>query len=160
MPRPALQEVGIAVSTRTVKNCPQAQTVLTAGLPRILCKTDWAMNTLRPRQNGSNFQTAFSNAFSWMTIYEFRLRSSFLWSIYNIPALVQIIAWRRSDDNPLSAPMMVSLLRRTCVTRPQWVNAFEYAFNYQNRSKWTKKVNQRYHGTSLYGRTSRGWSQS
>ena len=30
--------------------------------------------------------------------------------INNIPALVQIMAWRRSGDKPLSEPVMVSLL--------------------------------------------------
>ena len=42
--------------------------------------------------------------------------------INNNPALVQIMAWRRSGDKPLSEPMMVSLLTHICVTRPQWVN--------------------------------------
>ena len=37
-------------------------------------------------------------------------------------ALVQIMAWRRPGDKPLSEPMMVSLLTHKCVTRPQWVN--------------------------------------
>ena len=41
--------------------------------------------------------------------------------INNIPASVQIMAWRRSGDKPLSEPMMVSLLTHICVTRPQWV---------------------------------------
>ena len=41
--------------------------------------------------------------------------------IYNNPELVQIMAWRRSGDKPLSQPMMVSLLTHICVTRPQWV---------------------------------------
>ena len=41
--------------------------------------------------------------------------------INSIPALVQIIAWRRSGDKPLSEPMMVSLPTHICVTRPQWV---------------------------------------
>ena len=40
----------------------------------------------------------------------------------NIPALVQIMAWRRPGDKPLSEPMMVTLLTQICVTRPQWVN--------------------------------------
>ena len=40
----------------------------------------------------------------------------------NIPALVQIMAWRRPGDKPLSEPMMVNLLTHICVTRPQWVN--------------------------------------
>ena len=40
--------------------------------------------------------------------------------IKNIPALVQIMAWRRPDDTPLAEPMMASLLMHICVTRPQW----------------------------------------
>ena len=39
--------------------------------------------------------------------------------INNIPALVQIMAWRRPGDKPLSEPMMVSLPTHICVTRPQ-----------------------------------------
>ena len=39
--------------------------------------------------------------------------------INNIPASVQIMAWRRPGDKPLSEPMMVSLLTHICVTRPQ-----------------------------------------
>ena len=35
---------------------------------------------------------------------------------------VQIMAWRRPSDKPLSEPMMVSLLTHICVTRPKWVN--------------------------------------
>ena len=42
--------------------------------------------------------------------------------INNIPALVQIMAWGRPDDKPLSEPMMVNLLTHICITRPQWVN--------------------------------------
>ena len=41
--------------------------------------------------------------------------------INNIPALVQITAWRRRGDKPLSEPMMVNLLTHICVTRPQWL---------------------------------------
>ena len=40
----------------------------------------------------------------------------------NISALVQIMAWRRPGDKPLSEPMMVNLLTHICITRPQWVN--------------------------------------
>ena len=72
-------------------------------------------------------QMTFSNAFSWMKKYQFRLRfhrSLFLWfEISNIPVLVQIMARRRSGDEPLSEPMMVSLLTHICITRPQWVKA-------------------------------------
>ena len=41
--------------------------------------------------------------------------------INNIPALVQIMAWRRPGDKPLSESMMVCVLTHMCVTRPQWV---------------------------------------
>ena len=39
--------------------------------------------------------------------------------IINIPALVQIMAWRRPGDKPLSEPIMVRLLTHICVTRPR-----------------------------------------
>ena len=71
-------------------------------------------------------QTTLSNAFSWMKMLEFWL--TFHWSLFlkglfnNIPALVQIMAWRRPGDKPLSEAMMVSLLTHICVTLPQWVN--------------------------------------
>ena len=70
-------------------------------------------------------QTTLSNAFSWMKIFEFGL--NFLkfvpeGPINNIPAFIQIMAWRRAGDKPLSEPMMVSLPTHICVTRPQWVN--------------------------------------
>ena len=42
--------------------------------------------------------------------------------INNIPALVQIMAWRRPGDKPLSEPMMVRLPTHKFVTRPQLVN--------------------------------------
>ena len=39
------------------------------------------INTLRPRQNDRHFaQTMFSNTFSWMKMYEFRLK--FHWSLF------------------------------------------------------------------------------
>ena len=43
--------------------------------------------------------------------------------IDNIPALVQIMAWRRLCANSLSDSMVVSLLTHICVTRSQWVNS-------------------------------------
>ena len=46
--------------------------------------------------------------------------------ISNIPALVQIMAWRRPGDKPLSEPVMISLLTHICVTRPQWVNSLAF----------------------------------
>ena len=61
-------------------------------------------------------------------MFEFRLK--FHWNlflkvqltIHCIPALVQIMAWQRPGDKPLSEPIVVSLLMYICVTWPQWVN--------------------------------------
>ena len=69
-------------------------------------------------------QTTFSSAFSenvWITTKN-SMKFVPKGPINNIPALVQIMAWCRPGDKPLSEPMMVSLLTHICVTRPQWVN--------------------------------------
>ena len=69
-------------------------------------------------------ETKVWNAFSWMKIYKFRSISPKCVHkdpINNIPALVQVMAWRRPGDKPLSEPMMVRLPTHICVTRPQWV---------------------------------------
>ena len=42
--------------------------------------------------------------------------------INNIPALVQIMAWRRPCNQPFTEPMVASLLTNICITRPQSVN--------------------------------------
>ena len=87
-------------------------------------------NTLRPRQNGRHFaddifKCIFFNENAWISL---RISLKFVPEvrINNIPALVQIMAWRRPGDKPLSKPMMVSLLTHICVTRPQWVNAIHF----------------------------------
>ena len=72
------------------------------------------------------FQTTFSNAFSWMKIdiwisIKFSLKFVPKGPIDNIPASVQLMAWRRPGDKPLSEQMMVVLPTHMCVTRPQWV---------------------------------------
>ena len=66
-------------------------------------------------------QTIFPNEFSWMKMYESRLKFVPQGPISNIPGLVQIMAWRLPGDKPLSGPMMVRLPTHICVTRPQWV---------------------------------------
>ena len=85
-----------------------------------------SLNTLRPRQNGrlfadDTFKCIFLNQNVWISI---KISLNFVPRdpINNIPALVQIMAWRRPGDKPLSEPMMVCLLTHICVTRPQWVN--------------------------------------
>ena len=84
------------------------------------------INTLRPRQNWCHFadyifKCIFLNENFWIL-------NKISWKfvpkgvINNIPTLVQIMAWGHPGDNPLSEPMMVSLLTHICITRPQWVN--------------------------------------
>ena len=82
-------------------------------------------NTLRLRRNehfaDDIFKRIFFNENVWISI-KISMKFVLKGSINNIPALVQIMAWRRSGDKPLSEPMMVSLPTHICVTRPQWVN--------------------------------------
>ena len=83
------------------------------------------LNTLRPRQNGRHFaDNPFKRIFLNDTLtIAIKISLNFVpkGPIENIPALVQIRAWRRRGDKPLSEPMMVSLLTHICVTQPQWV---------------------------------------
>ena len=67
------------------------------------------------------FKRIFLNENIWIPI-EISLKFVPKGSINNIPALVQIMAWRRPGDEPLSEPMMFNLLTHICVTQPQWVN--------------------------------------
>ena len=92
----------------------------------ILFRPQW-LNTLRPRQNGLHFPDdifkyifLFENAWIWIKISPRVVPKV---RINNIPALVQIMAWRRIGDKPLSEPMMVNLLTHICVTMPQWVDS-------------------------------------
>ena len=74
---------------------------------------------------GAISQTTFSIAFFLNENVWFPIKISLKFVpnglIDNIPALVQIISWRRSGDKPLSEPMLVSLLMHICVDQPQWV---------------------------------------
>ena len=84
------------------------------------------VNSLRPRQNGRHFaddifKCIFLNENVWISI-KISLKFVPKGPINNIPALVQIMAWCRPGDKPLSEPMMVRTPTHICVTRPQWVN--------------------------------------
>ena len=80
-------------------------------------------NTLRPRQNGRRFaDDTFKRIFlnenvkiSIKNLLNFVPKGPF----NNNSALVQIMAWRRPGDKPLSEPMMVRSPTHICVTRPQ-----------------------------------------
>ena len=85
------------------------------------------VNTLRPRQDGRHFpddilKCIFLNENVWISI-KISLKFIPKGPINNIQALVQIMAWCRPGNKPLSGPMMVSLPTYICVIRPQWVNA-------------------------------------
>ena len=66
------------------------------------------------------FKCIFLNEKVWIPI-KISLKFVTRGAINNIPALLQIMAWRREGDKPLSEPMMVSLPTHIYVTRPQWV---------------------------------------
>ena len=84
------------------------------------------VNTLKQRQYGRHFA---DDTFKCIFLNE-DIRISFKISlkfvpqgpINNIAALVQIMAWRRLGDKPLSETMLVRIPAHICVTRPQWVN--------------------------------------
>ena len=87
------------------------------------------INTLKPRQNGRHFpddifKWIFLNENVWVSI-KISLKFVARGPINNIPTLVQLMAWRRLGDKPLSKPMMVRLPTHICVTRPQWVNTMK-----------------------------------
>ena len=84
-------------------------------------------NTLRPRQCGPLFP---DDIFKYIFLNENILIAIKIWLLFfpklrinNIPALVQIMAWHRPGDNPLSQPMMVSFLIYICITWLRWVNS-------------------------------------
>ena len=85
------------------------------------------IKSLTPRQNGRYFaddifKCIFLNENVWIPI-KISLKFVPNGPINDIPAMVQIMAWRRPGDKPLYEPMMVRLPTHICVTRPQWVKA-------------------------------------
>ena len=72
--------------------------------------TDAFIDLLKPGQNGRNFaddifKCIFLNENIWISI-KMSLKFVPMGSFNNIPALLQIKAWRRPGDKPLSEPMM------------------------------------------------------
>ena len=71
-----------------------------------------SINSLRPRKNGRRFSDdTFKRIFLNENVrISIKISLKFVpkGPINNIPALVQIMAWRRSGDKPLFEPMMVS----------------------------------------------------
>ena len=105
------------------------------------------INSLTPRLNrrpftDDIFKCIFLNENEWISP---RISLKFVPKvrINNIQALVQIMAWRRPSDKPLSEPVMVSLLTHIYVTRPQWAWA-------DDKTRKTKNV----HASLDYGKLS------
>ena len=86
---------------------------------------DLKVNTLRPRQNGRRFANDTFKRIYLNENFTISIKISLKFvpkgPITKNPALVQIMAWRRSGDKPLSETMMVSSPTHICATRPQWV---------------------------------------
>ena len=86
----------------------------------------YALNPLRPTQNDRHFADDTLNRIFLNENVRILIKISLKFApkgpINNIPSLVQIMAWCRPVDKPLSEPMMLSLLTNKCVTRPLWVN--------------------------------------
>ena len=83
------------------------------------------VNTFKPRQIGSHFaddifKCIFLKENEWISLQISPKCIPKFW-INSIPALVQIMAWRRPGGKPLSEAMMVSFLTHICVTWPQLV---------------------------------------
>ena len=80
--------------------------------------------TLRLRQSGQHFADDIFKCISlnkdiWIWI-DVSLKFVLTGPINNIPAFVQMMAWRQPGNKPLSEPMMVCLLMHKCVTWPQF----------------------------------------
>ena len=105
--------------------------------------TEWKCHpvpsALRPRQKGRHFpddivKCIFLNDNVWISI-KVSLTLVPGSPINNIPALIQIMALRRSGDKPLSEPMMVSLLTYICVTRGNYKSLV--TSSYETCTLWT-----------------------
>ena len=98
------------------------------------------INTLRPGQNGclfadDIFKRIFFNENVWISI-TISLKFVPKDPINNIPTFVQIMAWRRPGDKPLSEPMGVGSLTHVCVTRLQLVKCiFEIRYSHTKLKK-------------------------
>ena len=93
---------------------------------------------MRPKQNGRHFADdificIFLDENVWIPI-KISLKFVPKVPINNIPSLVEIMAWWRPGDKPLSEPIMIRLPLHICVTRPQWVNSL-----WPSDAKWCQR---------------------
>ena len=103
------------------------------------------LNSLRPRQNGchladDSFICIFLNEKIWISI-KISLKFIFKGPIDNILALIQIMAWRRSGDKPLSEQMMIILLTHICIyASVGFIELIELTKNNWASSERTKSI--------------------
>ena len=98
----------------------------------------WLFNTLWLRQNGRHFpdifRCVFLNQNVWILL---KISLKFVSKVWiNIPALVQMMAWHRPGDNPLSETMMVWLPMHIRITRPNWPLGVIPKIDILNNSCW------------------------
>ena len=97
---------------------------------KLQCIAEWCdrreipcFNILRPRQNGSHFESdiskcIFLNENVWISI---KISLKFIWMVQLTILQNWFRYWRRPGDNPLSELMMVNSLTHICVAQPQRV---------------------------------------
>ena len=80
----------------------------------------YVLNSLRLRQNGCHFP---DNIFKCIFLNEnvrilIKISLKFIPKnpINNIPVLIQIMAWRRPGNKPLSEPIIIILQTHICIT--------------------------------------------
>ena len=122
------------------------------GNETMLFRESW-VNTLRLSQNGRHFpdnllKCIFLKENVWIVI-KISLKIVPEGPVNNIPALVEIMAWRRPGDKPLSEQMMGCLLMHIGVTRPRWVNnhscwcpgpLYQQVISATVQTKWNKHI--------------------
>ena len=126
---PNVGPMNLAIREHIVHHCQSVRAIHLSWIPLtivdalMLMLHHCAVNPLRPRRNRRHFA---DDIFKCILLNEYEL----IWikislkfipkgPINNIPALVQIMAWRRPGNKPLSEPMMIISLTHICVTRPQ-----------------------------------------
>ena len=92
----------------------------------ILVLTHWGRDKMADKCSRRQFQIHF---LEWNVSISIEISFEFVskGTINYIPALVQIMAWRRPGDELLSESMVIRLPTHICVTRPWWIKALFFS---------------------------------
>ena len=103
------------------KSMMEGEDLIVKFSPNRMCLTHWGRDEINAIFADDIFRCILlnENVFSIKISLKFIPKRSIN---NNFPALVQIMAWRRPGDKPLSEPMIVKLMTHICGTRTQWVN--------------------------------------